>query len=140
MIDPDRKPIQPFQMTGSAQFGLFEVTDADLVNGANPAASDYIWRYVVTPIKMSFAGISGLPTFANITTTPVSFYAFSISEMNNMNNIYAFGIPAASLPATFTPVRIPNGTPVIAVPIRLNDTSAQVWIILNTQAVDGACA
>lgn len=140
MIDPDRKPIQPFQMTASAQFGLFKITNAALVNGATPALSKYIWRYVVTPIKMSFAGISGLPTFAEITSPIVEYYAFSISEMNNMNNLYAFGIPAASLPASFAPVRIPNGTPVIAVPIRLNDTSAQVWIILNTQAVDGACA
>jgi hypothetical protein len=81
-----------------------------------PAASNY-------PVSTKTGGISGT--------------AVSVSELGN-GTYFAFGIAAASLPAGWTPVKIPNGTPVWVVPHRGSDGTL-VWVILNTQAIDGAC-
>jgi hypothetical protein len=65
--------------------------------------------------------------------------ALSISELSNgVSGRYSYGVNPANLVGTFAPVAIPVGTFVLITPMRqLNGTLR--WIIINTQAIDGAC-
>lgn len=64
--------------------------------------------------------------------------ALSVSELGNTATSVSYGINPANLPAGFAPVRIPNDTPVIIAPQRRTDGTL-MWLIINTQAVDGTC-
>jgi hypothetical protein len=99
-------------ISGSTTRWVYQWSEAEI----GPAASNY-------PVASKTGGITGA--------------ALSISELGN-GTYFAFGITAAALPAGWTPVKIPNGTPVWVVPHRGSDGTL-VWVILNTQAIDGAC-
>lgn len=62
---------------------------------------------------------------------------YSMSEMSNGFQV-SYGVTLANLPAAFTPQRIPSGFGVILSPHRRSD-GALVWLIINTQAIDGIC-
>lgn len=63
--------------------------------------------------------------------------AFSVSELSNATMV-AYGATIANIPAGFAPVQIPVNTYVIIFPHRRQDGSL-VWLIANTQAIDGIC-
>lgn len=63
--------------------------------------------------------------------------AFSVSELSNATMV-AYGATIANIPAGFAPVQIPINTYVIIFPHRRQDGSL-VWLIANTQAIDGIC-
>jgi hypothetical protein len=124
---------------------LMIVTDAALVDNtsADPAVSKYIWRYQVTPAKITWAGLGNIPAAASRHTAggaAPNFPAFSISELGNTANVYSYGVPNAHLQTGIVPVRIPNGTPVLCwVPFRLGNNGNQHYLIINTQAITGIC-
>jgi len=62
---------------------------------------------------------------------------YSVSELSNGAQV-AYGVTLANLPPGFAPVRIPNGFAVILSPHRKSDGTL-VWLIINTQAIDGVC-
>ena len=51
---------------------------------------------------------------------------------------YSYGIDPSNLPGTFDAIAIPTGTFVLGVPHNLADGTF-IWLIVNTQAVDGTC-
>lgn len=61
----------------------------------------------------------------------------SASELSNGAKI-CYGVTVATLPAGFAAVQIPINTTVWVVPQRLADGN-MMWVILNTQAIDGVC-
>jgi hypothetical protein len=98
------------------------------------AAGDWRWRYAFDSIDIGDA-----PNYEpTVKTYPTSDYAISISELGNSATNAAFGVDPSGLPTGFEPRQIPIGTPVWVVPYR-NTEGTLVWLILNTQAIDGAC-
>ena len=63
--------------------------------------------------------------------------ALSMSEMSNGLTV-GYGVTVSTIPAGFNPVVIPTNTAVWVVPQRVSDGN-MMWLILNTQAIDGAC-
>lgn len=65
---------------------------------------------------------------------------FSVSELSNTppTTSLSYGVSSANLLGSFGPVRIPDGTFVVMCPHR-NATGALVYLIINTQAIDGTC-
>lgn len=69
--------------------------------------------------------------------------ALSVSELSNGTNpatgYYSYGVSKATLAGTgFVATVIPNGTFVLMVPHR-KSSGTLVWLIINTQAIDGVC-
>lgn len=62
----------------------------------------------------------------------------SASELSNAGATYSYGVLKTNVPAGFAAVQIPNGTHVVAFPSVMQD-GGTVWIIINTQALDGSC-
>jgi len=60
-----------------------------------------------------------------------------MSEMSNGLTV-GYGVTVSTIPAGFNPVAIPTNTAVWVVPQRVSDGN-MMWLILNTQAIDGAC-
>lgn len=124
---------------------LMIISSAVLVNNASsdPALSKYIWKYQVTPAKITWGGLGTIPAAAARHTgggSPPDFPAFSISELGNVGNVFSYGVPLSHLQAGIVPVRIPDGTPVLCwVPFRLGNTGEQNYLIINTQAITGIC-
>ncbi len=65
---------------------------------------------------------------------------FSVSEMSNTppTTSISYGVSSANLLGSFGPVRIPDNTFVAMCPHRAS-TGELVWLIINTQAIDGTC-
>lgn len=106
------------------------ITSSTAISGSSTR-----WEYQWTEAAIGPAS-SNYPVAAK--SGSISGTAVSLSELGN-GTYFAFGITAASLPSGWAPVKIPNGTPVWVVPHRGSDGTL-VWVILNTQAIDGACA
>ena len=68
-----------------------------------------------------------------------TFQALSVSELSNTGTYASYGVAIGNLPAGFAPVPIPNGTYVLCVPHRITNGTL-IWLIVNTQAIDGVCA
>jgi hypothetical protein len=84
------------------------------------------------------AWIGGAAPYTTVAkTNALSGAALSVSELGNGTYV-AYGVTFGGIPAGFAPVAIPNGTPVWIVPSRKNNGEL-VWLILNTQAIDGTC-
>jgi hypothetical protein len=65
--------------------------------------------------------------------------AISISELSNaLVGKYSYGVDPVNLVGTFAPKAIPNGTFVLITPMRQQNGTLR-WVIINTQAIDGAC-
>lgn len=71
-------------------------------------------------------------------TDVITQIGYSISELGNASGNYAYGVPSGDLPAGFTPKKIPDGTPVFCVGMRMNDGTF-FYLIINTQAISGEC-
>jgi len=130
-------------------FLFAKVVDATLVMDPDPdeANSKYIWRYEVSPAKMIWAGLGNLPStdyrqLDPVTSAPTpTYYAFSISELGNvLSTFVAYGVDTGVIPAGPEPVRIPDDTPVLCRAMRNYETGEVFYLIINTQAISGACA
>lgn len=108
------------------EYGVF------LVISSTPSVKPFQWQYQVSEAIFDVA-TRGYVAKSNTQTHT----AYSISEAGNGPTV-AYGVIVANLPAGFQPVKIPNGTPVFCVPQK--DTDGQFfYLIINTQAIDGAC-
>lgn len=104
-----------------------------------PDNNQFRWRYSVAEIWMKAAPATGYELRPNgLTITE----AFSVSELGNFPSppiTFSYGITYANIPVGWQPVRIPDNTPVILSAHRAAD-GRLVWLIINTQAIDGICA
>lgn len=116
-----------------------------LVNSATPVANPnnkYMWKYQITPAYITYT-TGNYPVLDG--RNEGTFDAFSISELGNETDTFSYGVDLSgvtqftSVPPTVFPVKIPSGTPVVAVPHRLKNTGQVIYIIINTQAISGTC-
>jgi len=94
------------------------------------------FRYTYTWDEAQIAGT----TPATSTTGLTAQEALSVSELSNTATptSYSYGVPSADLIGSFQPKAIPVGTYVILSAFRRTDGSL-MWLIINTQAISGAC-
>jgi hypothetical protein len=109
---------------------LAKIIGATAISGA-----DKRWLY-----SLQDAVIGAAATYTpQLNSNSITYDALSVSELsNNAVASYSYGVTKANLPAAFSAVRIPNGTYVVVTPHRCTDGSL-VWLIINTQAIDGVC-
>lgn len=108
-----------------------------VVTGATQlgSAGAYRWTYDVTEAWMVGTGYAARTNGRSLSP------AYSVSELSTANlipQVVGYGTVVGNLPAGFLPVRIPNGSAVILSPHRKSDGTL-VWLIINTQAIDGIC-
>ena len=112
---------------------LMKVTSATAISG-----QDKRWLYTVAEATID-TGASYAPT---LSVNTGSYYALSVSELSNgtssTTGTYSYGIAKTHVPAGFAAVRIPDNTYVLCVPYWRTDSSP-IYLIINTQAVDGIC-
>jgi len=103
------------------------------ITAATPIAN-FRWTYT-----WSEAQITGT-TPATSTTGLTSQSALSVSELSNTATptSYSYGVPSGDLLGSFEPKPIPVGTYVSVSAHRGTDGSF-MWLIMNTQAISGAC-
>lgn len=123
-----------------AQLPGFNVSHGQLckVVEYTPLAGPYPHRflYTVTLQVLRDATDYYRPTDAQTTE---QMQALSVSELSNSANGYvSYGVLYTNIPAGFEPKPIPSGTWVWCVPHRMKD-GAFIWLIVNTQAIDGVC-
>lgn len=110
---------------------LMKITDASAIAG-----QDKRWLYTVVEATID-TGASYSPA---LSVNTGAYSALSVSELtNNMaTNTYSYGVAKANVPAGFSAVQIPVGTYVMCVPYWRSDSSS-IYLIINTQAIDGTC-
>lgn len=110
---------------------LMKITDASAISG-----QDKRWLYTVVEATID-TGASYSPA---LSVNTGSYSALSVSELtNNMaTNTYSYGVAKTNVPAGFSAVQIPVGTYVMCVPYWRSD-STSIYLIINTQAIDGTC-
>ena len=111
---------------------LAKVTDGIPIAGAWAR-----WRYETEEAIMN-AG----PLYTTTTRSQGREFlkCFSVSELSNTppTTSLSYGVSSANLLGSFGPVRIPDGTFVVMCPHRIS-TGELVYLIINTQAIDGTC-
>ena len=120
---------QPMEMEAiSSQ--LMKVVTYSVIAGGN-------FRHIYTVRRAQVGPASGgyAPTTTSNTAQET---AVSVSELSNAGNYVSYGIDKSNIPAGFAPQPIPTGTYVMCVPHRITDGTL-IWLIVNTQAVDGIC-
>lgn len=132
-LDPRAKDLERssrMQHTYEVLWGVLgKVTGASVIDAAT-----YRWLYTWEEILVGSTSAYS-PTAK---TGGISGNAISMSELGNTSTVYAYGVPVADLPASFHPKVIPTNTPVWVVPSRRTDGTL-LWLIVNTQAISGAC-
>lgn len=108
---------------------LAKITGSTLITGTTA-------RYKYTWVEATFGGTT--PYTPTVKTGGISGDALSVSELSNGSKV-SYGVTVASIPAGFSPVAIPTNAYVWIVPFRASDGS-EMYLIVNTQAIDGACA
>lgn len=117
-------PVDPLQATQ-----LMKVLTATLITGST-------YRYLYT---VQTARVGNAPLYTPAAEGTDVMNAVSISELSNVaNGPVAYGTDIDNLPTGFAPVSIPSGTYVLAVPHNTADGTF-IWLIVNTQAIDGTC-
>lgn len=112
------------------QLILAKVTDATEIIGSGTKR----WLYTIREATIG-------TTTGYVPTTSANegaYFALSASELTNAGNYYSYGVLKTNLPAGFDAVRIPTNTYVVAMKWWRSDGSS-IYIIINTQAIDGAC-
>lgn len=112
---------------------LMKVTDASAIAG-----QDKRWLYTVVE-----ATVGNTSSYVPTTSVNAGAYsALSVSELSNGTSLttgsYSYGVAKATVPAGFSAVQIPVGTYVMCVPYWRSDSSP-IYLIINTQAIDGTC-
>jgi len=112
---------------------LMKVTAASAIAG-----QDKRWLYTVVEATVG-ATASYVPTTS---VNAGSYYALSVSELTNGTSTtvgtYSYGVAKTNVPAGFSAVQIPVNTFVMCVPYWRADSSP-IYLIINTQAIDGVC-
>lgn len=113
---------------------LMEVTAYTLIAG-----SDARYNYIV---REAYVGGSSPYTPTNSGYSGLTYDALSVSELSNGTNplvgYYSYGILKTHLPVGFGATHIPVGTFVLCVPHNKTNGGI-VYLIINTQAIDGVC-
>ena len=107
-----------------------------ITNYAVLDATYYRWTYSWSEAILNNA----TPTGVTVKTGGLQATALSVSELSNRSGhpFYSYGVGAGGLPGSYVPQPIAIGTYVLLTPMRqLNGTLR--WLIVNTQAIDGAC-
>ena len=108
---------------------LMKVVSSTLITGSDK-------RYVYT---LREAVVAAPPTYSPTQSVNAPTYTgLSVSELSNAGPTYAYGITAGNVPAGFNAVAIPNDSYCAAFP-HYSTTGDVVFLIVNTQAIDGAC-
>lgn len=127
------------------RFDLNRVTDAPqvhepipyllaVITGTPGLISGSTKRYTYDWAEATFTGTTPSTKSGGLTGS-----AISVSELSNdATSKYSYGVDPANLPGTFDAVAIPSGTYVFIVPYRGSDGTL-LWLIVNTQAIDGTC-
>lgn len=112
-----------------------------VVSSAPIAGTDKRFIYNMTKASVRKENPPGTDVY-DIQNSPTGsrFKGISLSELSNAGSAYSYGVVKANVPSGFEAVRIPNGTAVAAFPIPRFDGGGTIWIIINTQAIDGICA
>ena len=108
---------------------LMKITDRSTIDAPT-------YRYLYS-VRRAQVGPSATYT-PDQTSDTLTEYALSVSELSNAGTTVSYGIVKSTIPAGFAPKPIPTGTYVLCVPHRLTDGTL-IWLIINTQAVDGVC-
>ena len=108
---------------------LMKVTAASAIAGATSR-----WKYTVQPARVGAA-----PTYTPALEVAISADALSVSELSNdATSRFSYGVDPTNLPGSFDAVQIPVGSYVLCVPHATAD-GAFIYLIVNTQAIDGEC-
>ena len=108
---------------------LMKVTAAAAISGATSR-----WLYTVQPARVGAA-----PTYTPALEVAISADALSVSELSNdATSRFSYGVDPTNLPGSFDAVQIPVGSYVLCVPHATAD-GAFIYLIVNTQAIDGEC-
>ena len=108
---------------------LMKVTAASAISGATSR-----WLYTVQPARVGAA-----PTYTPALEVAISADALSVSELSNdATSRFSYGVDPTNLPGSFDAVQIPVGSYVLCVPHATAD-GAFIYLIVNTQAIDGEC-
>lgn len=126
--DLARAIAQPLEVEPVA-FELFSIVSSSAIAGAYK-------RWVYT-LRRARVGVSPGYT-ASSTANAQQETGLSVSELSNASATVSYGVTKTNIPTGFDAVAIPTGTLVVAVPHRISDGTL-VWLIINTQAIDGAC-
>lgn len=110
---------------------LFKVRSATAISGQDARWTYSLDRVVVQPSSSSYL------TTASQTTA--RYTGISLSELSNALTFYSYGVQEGNIPTGFAAVRIPNNAIVAAFPLYMTDGDT-MWIIVNTQAIDGQCS
>lgn len=110
---------------------LMKVTDRSTVSAGQ-------FRYLYT-VRRAQVGTSAGGYVPDLTANTLAESALSVSELSNAGTTVSYGVVKSTLPAGFEPKPIPVGTYVMCVPHRLTDGTL-IWLIINTQAIDGVCS
>ena len=108
---------------------LMKVTGSTQIDATNKR-----WSYTVRRAQVGPGG-SYTPT---VTSNSAAEPAVSVSELSNGTHV-SYGVVRANIPVGFNPVAIPTNTYVLCVPSRTT-LGTLLWLIVNTQAIDGTCA
>ena len=95
--------------------------------------SNYRYSYTVQPAIVSATS----PFDVVVRSGEPTYLAYSMSELGNTNTFAAYGLDYSAIPP-FTPVAIPDGTPVICMGCARDDGTF-FYLIINTQAISGTC-
>ena len=108
---------------------LMKVTAASAISGATSR-----WKYTVQPARVGAA-----PTYTPALEVEIDADALSVSELSNdATSRFSYGVDPTNLPGSFDAVQIPVGSYVLCVPHATAD-GAFIYLIVNTQAIDGEC-
>ena len=121
------------------QLSLYIVTGSTPITGTS-----YRWVYTIKPA--TFNNSPNSPDFhtpyVNPNFTGTGYYALAASEFSNdatpANQFYSYGVQDSDLVGSIVPVKIPDGTAVVAFPLK-DDNGNGRFIIINTQAITGQC-
>ena len=113
-------------------FRLMFVSSSTAITG-----SSYRWLYKLQPAR-----VGNTPSYdpEPITTELDTYDGLSMSELSNdvPGLRCAYGVTISNLPTGIVPVKIPSESFVLAMSTKTLD-GKQIYLIVNTQAVDGAC-
>jgi hypothetical protein len=99
-------------------------------------------RYVYNMVRMVIRKSDPLSVVVYDTQSSLTgsrYQGISISELSNHLAHYSYGIQKANIPSGFSAGPIPNGTLVVAFPLQRHEGGGAIWVIINTQAIDGVC-
>ena len=108
---------------------LMKVTAASAISGATSR-----WKYTVQPARVGAA-----PTYTPALEVAILADALRVSELSDdAPSRFSYGVDPTNLPGSFDAVQIPVGSYVLCVPHATAD-GAFIYLIVNTQAIDGEC-